>query len=230
MKKNLKVMRDNEVKLLIPGPSVTIKADGTLWVKGFPILGIDDPAEKARMVGLVKAGKHDQIPAIYYTRLGDNPNRLWAEWEEHPVKVEQDRKAAEAEDSRVTIYLSSRGWGDYSPVVWQGDITRQDTDILAECRILLRDGHDVDQPNQSDEELISKISKTRAAWETEPARKAAREAAEAEDIRRKIATGYCFACESYCDGDCGHYSKDPMTKFRRDLREAAREANFGIND
>ncbi len=32
---------------------------------------------------------------------------------------------------------------------------------------------------------------------------------EDADIKRKIRMGYCFACETYCDGDCGNYSKDP---------------------
>jgi len=53
------------------------------------------------------------------------------------------------------------------------------------------------------------------AWETHPG---------------KIATGYCFSCETWCHGDCGNYSKAPMIKFRRDLRHAQREANYGIED
>jgi hypothetical protein len=56
------------------------------------------------------------------------------------------------------------------------------------------------------------------------------EAAEAADIQNKIDTGYCFYCETWCDGDCGHYSNNPMVKYSRDLRQASREANYGIND
>ncbi len=56
------------------------------------------------------------------------------------------------------------------------------------------------------------------------------EAEEAADIKRKIETGYCFACESYCHGDCGHYSSDPSVKYRREFNQAVREANYGIND
>jgi hypothetical protein len=56
------------------------------------------------------------------------------------------------------------------------------------------------------------------------------ETAESADIERKIKTGYCFYCESYCHGDCGHYSNDPAIKYRRDLNHAQREANYGIND
>jgi hypothetical protein len=56
------------------------------------------------------------------------------------------------------------------------------------------------------------------------------DAEEAADVKRKIETGYCFACESYCHGDCGHYSSDPSVKYRRDLKQASQEANYGIND
>ena len=129
----------------------------------------------------------------------------------------------------IKIYLSSRGWGDYSPCEWRGDIARPDAEILAECKKLLA-GYDVDQANQSDNEILSKISAARAKWENAPTRKAARDKEEREDIRRKIETGFCFYCETWCHGDCGHYSNDPMIKFRRDLKEAQREANYGIND
>jgi len=60
--------------------------------------------------------------------------------------------------------------------------------------------------------------------------KKAFEKAEADDIQHKIDTGYCFYCESWCSGDCGHYSNNPNVKFNRDFRQAQREANYGIND
>lgn len=237
MKGYLRIVRGNDVKFTLPGPRITIKADGTLWMSGNPILGIEDPAEKKRIAALAKARKYDQIPADYFTRLGENPNGLWAgtdeEWANHPAKAEQAREAAEkaAEQAKqVKIYLSSRGWGDYSPCEWIGDITRPDNEILAECRQHLTTGYDVDRPNQSDEDIIAKITKARSDWETAPAREAAREAEEAEDIRRKVGSGYCFNCGTWCHGDCGHYSNDPHTMYRRRIREAAREANYGIND
>jgi hypothetical protein len=148
------------------------------------------------------------------------------------VAAIEARKAEKAEIEKRTarIYLSSRGWGDYSACEWTGDITRPDVEILAECRRLLTTEHDVDRCNQSDDEIVSKIAKARADWESAPARKAAREAAEKEDIRHKITSGYCFACETYCHGDCGHYSSDPMVKFRRDFQQARKEVNYGIND
>jgi len=55
-------------------------------------------------------------------------------------------------------------------------------------------------------------------------------AQEAADIQRKKDTGYCFSCESYCHGDCGHYSNDPVIKNRRDLVELQRESRYGIDD
>lgn len=237
MKGCLHVVRENEVKLTLPGPSIAIKANGTIWFQGMPILGITDAKEKARCSALVSAHNYDKIPDEYFTRLGDNPSGLWAgddaAFDKHPAKAEErrqaDRKAIE-EAKIVTIYLSSRGWGDYSSCEWIGDITRPDADILAECKRLLTTEYDVDQPNQSDDEIMGKINKARADWQTAPARKAAREAMEAEDIRRKIETGYCFSCETWCNGDCGHYSNDPRVKFERDIKDAAREANYGIND
>lgn len=53
---------------------------------------------------------------------------------------------------------------------------------------------------------------------------------EAADIQRKVNSGFCFNCETWCHGDCGNYRKDPVYKFRRNLSEAIREQNYGIND
>lgn len=216
----LRIVKGTEVKLMLPGPSISIKADGTLWYSGSPILGINDPEEKKRVVALVRSQRWSEIPDIYFTRLGHNPNGLWAggdkEWASHSAKAEQTRLAV------TKIYLSSRGWGDYSPCEWEGDITRPDNEIIEECMALLGSGYDVDQPCQSAGEIMAKIAKARAEYEAAPARKAAREA--------KKKTGYCFACESWCHGDCGHYSNDPMIKFHRALHQTQRDADYGIND
>lgn len=67
-----------------------------------------------------------------------------------------------------------------------------------------------------------------AAKKEENHKKAA--AREEDDIRNKIASGYCFSCRSYCDGDCGHYSSNPHVQFSRDLNDAVRESNYGIDD
>lgn len=231
-----------EVKMRLPASRITTKADYSLWCDGNPILGLGDQQEvRATILALVKAKKWDEIPVDFYTRLGDNPSGLWAgyndEWDKHPLKTEQDKltkiKAAEeaAEAAkRVSIHLSSRGWGDYSPCEWRGDITRPDAEILVECKHALTTGHDVDFANQSDDEILAKITKARAGYESAPARKAAREAAEAADIASKVASGYCFACGTWCHGDCGHYSSDPQVMYRRQYSEAVREANYGIGE
>lgn len=205
MKGCLHIVRGSEKKLTLPGPSVQIKNDGTIWYEGNPLLGIDDPAVKARVVILIKAHKYSAIPAEYYTRLGDNPNGLWAgndaAWSNHPVKIVADHKAIEqsAQAAKmVSIHLSSRGWGDYSSLTWHGDITRPDSEILAECRKALASANDVDQPNQSDNELIGKIVSARTQWAGKPAR-------EAEEIRYRESlkiNGCCPKCGTWCYGDC----------------------------
>ena len=223
--KTIKIVRDNKIKFTIPADQITIKADGTLWKGATPLLGVDDPAEIKKITALLRAGKVDQIPAKYFTRMGDNENGLWAgtdeEWENHPVSIAKKQAAAEKAAlaaKTVTISLSSRGWGDYSPLEIEIDITRPDCEIIAECKKALANGHDVDHRTQSDDEILKKINAARLKWEAAPARKAAREAAEKADIANKIATGYCFACQSYCHGDCGNYSSDPATMYRRKFR------------
>lgn len=56
------------------------------------------------------------------------------------------------------------------------------------------------------------------------------EAEEQADIRMKIDTGFCFSCGTWCHGDCGHYSNDPTTQYRRDAKQAMRESSYGEND
>lgn len=232
----IKIARNNELKLTLPENLVSIKEDGTIWYKGIPMLGVEDPAEKKQIGDLVRAGKFSEIPAKYFTRMGDNENGLWAgtdaEWENHEgcLKAKKDFESMTKRDaSRVIIILSTRGWGDYSPLEMEIDINRTDCEIIAECKKALADGHDVDHRDQSDEEILKKINAARQKLNA-PAEKNTAKAAEEAEIQRKIKTGYCFSCDSYCHGDCGHYSNDPAIMYRRKLAEAAREANFGINE
>jgi len=55
------------------------------------------------------------------------------------------------------IHLSGRGWGDYSPVVWTGDISKSNAEIIAECRSLLDTATDVDNM-LTDEGIMCKIN------------------------------------------------------------------------
>jgi len=229
---HLIIARDGDTKLDLH--DATIRADGTIWAQGMPVLGITDPAVKARVAAASRAKRFADIPADAYTRLGDNPNGLWAgtpdEWATHPARIARQAAIDASQAVQAQITLSTRGWGDYSPLTWIGDITRPDADIMTECRERLATGHDVDHPSPTDAGLLAMIHAARAAWQARPAREAARRHAEVEDRARKVATGYCVACESWCYGDCGSYSGDPATQDRRELREAAREASYGMED
>lgn len=75
---------------------------------------------------------------------------------------------------------------------------------------------------------IVRISKEMARAKEEAVEKAAAE--EEADLQRKVETGYCFNCESWCHGDCGNYSNDPTIRFKREFKRGVAEANYGIKD
>ena len=143
------------------------------------------------------------------------------------------RKAAEATAARIiaantiSIYLSSRGRGDYSALEWTGDQRRPDAEILAECKRLLATGSDVDERNQTADEIVAKITAARARKADEPRRRK-----EAEEYyNQDMGAGYCYSCQTYCYGDCGHYQpKRTGATVARDARLASDEANYAIND
>lgn len=234
---HLRVVRDGEVKFTLPADRITTRDDGTLWYQGMPLLGVTDPTEKERIAKLTKTKKYDQIPAECFVRLGENANGLWAgydeAWATHPANaaIQAARAAQAVEESKtVSIHLSTRGWGDFSSLEWRGDITRPDAEILAECRNLLANGHDVDTRDQTDAEILTKIGKAREMWRTAPARKAAYEKAEADDLQRKIDSGFCFNCETWCDGDCGNYRPGKAGAehaAQRGFKNALRESRAG---
>lgn len=56
------------------------------------------------------------------------------------------------------------------------------------------------------------------------------DADQAADIQRKIDSGYCFSCESWCHGDCGSYRTHPDVQVRRELAHAVAEQQYGINE
>ena len=63
-----------------------------------------------------------------------------------------------ASERQIKVYLSSCGWGDYSPVEWTGSSKTPKDTFLAEARRLLSGG-DADNPNQTDEELLAAFEK-----------------------------------------------------------------------
>lgn len=170
---------------------------------------------------------------LYLAVAQDGLNYVIAKDQEKAVDefyavIAKEKAAIQAKT--VTIHLSTRGWGDYSSLEWSGDITRADAEILAECRELLTNGYDVDKPNQTDDELAVKIKAAREKWAGKEEREQKRSEKESAHIKHLIDTGYCFNCESYCHGDCGHYSSDPSIRYKKMLRGAIREQNYGIND
>lgn len=68
------VLRNDVVKMPLTDP--TIKADGTIWMRGVPLLGITDVAIKAKAADACKRQAWSVIPADAFTRVGDNPNGL----------------------------------------------------------------------------------------------------------------------------------------------------------
>lgn len=218
------ITRDGEVKLRFRRREVSERADGTLWCGGVPILGITDPTQKAAAVTAIKKKQFDTIPAEAYVRFGENSNGLWAgtakDWETHPAKIERDKKKAEhvAKDKQiVSVELSSRGWGDYSPVVWRGDIMRPDAEILSECRAALTRGHDVDFANQSDADILAKISSARTKLQN----KADAEQAEKDRMNALLAkakeTGEKQVVKTWmtsrCMGKASDCSFDSATEY-----------------
>lgn len=51
------------------------------------------------------------------------------------------------------------------------------------------------------------------------------------ELRRLIASGFCFNCQAWCHGDCGNYTTKPTWETKkREIDLAIREANYGISD
>jgi hypothetical protein len=227
--------RNGEIKLNLP--KAEIKTDGTIWMQGMPVLGAADlsTAEKSKLSAAIKARRYSDVPPDYFCKMGYNSNGLWCgtyeDYKSTPEAIQRDKAAqareAEAAELRkvtATIHLSTRGWGDYSSVEWQGNITRPDAEILAECRAALNAGHDVDRRNQTDAEILAAITAAREKWQAIRQPKPA-----SQPI--KHGPGYCYSCDSYCFGDCGHYAPEPTARtMQAELQTAIAEQNYGIQD
>jgi hypothetical protein len=159
-----------EVKLR--APQCEIRADGTIWHKsGIPIIctagAPDGDALKSKYQAAVAAKRWADIAPEHYARLGQMAHIIIEDQAaydarpEHPAKIAARAAAKDAEDNQIRIHLSSRGWGDFSPVEWTGDRRRPTGEIVAECQAALAAGHDVDQPNQTDYAIAAMIEKAK---------------------------------------------------------------------
>lgn len=125
-------------------------------------------------------------------------------------KAEWDRKR-EIESRTVRIVLTMCGWGDYGVCEWSGDITRDDAEILAECRAKIKSAHDPDT-DPTDAEIIKMIAAARAKWQAENADRTAREEHKAECLRRAAEAGKRVAIRTY-SCDC----RDPQEECSLDI-------------
>lgn len=155
-------------EILLRMPQCTERSDGTLWAKnGIPLFvfrGLPNAEQlKSEYSQLFEYGRLDDIPLDHAARIGEIRG-LRVQWEEeyrkrpeHPARKAARIQRAEEEKNRISVYLSTRGWGDFPGVVWEGDRRRPTSEIVAECQTLLRDGYDVDKPDQSDEDIAALV-------------------------------------------------------------------------
>lgn len=196
--------------------SVDIHSDGSIWARGSagmqPVVSADKMhaagISKDQMVKWIKAGRLTEAAECAW-RMGVNSSSTEVvtveEWEGRMAA----KRDAEIEIHKYarTIHLSGRGWGDYSPVEWTGDIRRPDTEIIAECRELLDNASDVDEP-QADEQIAGKLAQARAALQAELDSQQAhkdRIAALQADAKR---TGKPVEIRRWMTHDCMNHSID----------------------
>jgi hypothetical protein len=166
------IIRDGQIKMTLPGE---VHPDGSIWARSSagmqPVVSeakvLAAGYTKARMAQWIKAGRLTEAAACAL-HMGTNPGGT-----EVLTPAEADarlapQRAAEEETRKYTrtIYLSGRGWGDYSPVEWTGDVRRPDAEIIAECRAMLDRSSDLDDP-QTDEQIAGKLTQARATLQAE---------------------------------------------------------------
>lgn len=165
--------------------------DGILWQLrtdgDVPVINGKASTPEALATWKRKPDAWDSIPGLVLIRRGANPDGRIVEeedvfdatpegrayWQRIRDRMEAER---EAEMRQGRIYLSSRGWGDFSPVEWVGDITRPAAEIEAECASRLAEANDVDTPLGT-EEIAAKVAEAKAAYADKI--EAARQRAEA---------------------------------------------------
>ncbi len=145
------------------------------------------------------------------------------------VRTVVDYRAEREEEVEraISVFVSTRGWGDYASLHWIGDGELPDDEIISRIRELISISSDVDSV-PSDDELRARIAEAREAKAQAKAELAQLEREEPKPVH---GPGYCYSCHSYCYGDCGDYTPRPTRRtLSRGIREAAREAMFGLDD
>lgn len=154
---------------------VTEREDGTLWAnansKPCPLLVLSHlpnaEALKSKYLSAIKSGQFDKINPEHFARFGKIGPFIIETAEDHSKRMrpiwEKKAKIRELEEAQtIEVYVSSRGWGDYSGITWRGNADRPTSEIAAECRALMAASNDVDEINQSDTALAEKIEKAKA--------------------------------------------------------------------
>lgn len=134
-----------------------------------------------------------------------------------PVAVEYDKYitaaiAIEKENraNSIEVHLSTRGWGDYSSL--NVTIDRRDNDKiwLDAAKKAFEGVHDVDHPNQTDDELLEKINAAVEKFDAVIARSEA-EAKRVADLKSKaVATGEKQLLNKYMD-ECNDPNEECST-------------------
>lgn len=161
--------KTNESKLRVP--NCTVRGNGTIWHKNeMPICITSHEANgaelKEKYAAAIRAKQFGVIADEHYARLGIVGNMRVEYAEDYetrmaPIWAEEERKREKIEARQIKVYLSSRGWGDYSPVEWIGDREKPTAEIVAECQKRLTEGYDVDQPKQTDAEIAEKVDQAK---------------------------------------------------------------------
>ena len=125
----------------------------------------------------------------------------WAKTEGVAILKSQKEADDEKERRQIKVYLSSRGWGDYSGVEWEGDVNIPNEQILEESKKLLKSQHDVDLSNQTDAEILAKIVEAKTKWNKQNSESQTKGAELKAKFDEAAKTGQPVFIEKYMD-DC----------------------------
>lgn len=82
-------------------------------------------------------------------------------------ELEEAKKKAEAQEierKTIRIFLSTRGWGDYSSLEWVGTVDTLNDEIVAQAKKSLQTEYDVDNRNLTDADLYQKVQEAKQKW------------------------------------------------------------------